>query len=633
MARKIKSLLSLPQVNAIWYCAIRCMRTWIEIKKGSEEFVRPYVFAVIHQNSNIVLNLEVLQSVPTHDEVQRKLDKTMLKPMEKSVSPHRPLEIHFEDRSLADSLHPILQEVGVVTAYKPQRKQMSQLLDEIHKGVFDPEDNLPGLLKQPGVKPEIVGKLYAAASLFFHAQPWIHLVDVDLLAIKVGNQCDPYYVSIMGNAGHEYGLCVFRSWQEVEAFFTAADPIDAIPQQGRHVFLYNSPPYVNFDDIDAIEKYGWQLPASNLFPTPLLFMPDKILRPKTDMLQWYEAALRALPVFVEKYLQVNSDGSYPPAETELKIQTSAGEVKVCIRYPGGDLTQVRSWTSRRKENSSAVELASLPFPDRRGMEGDIAHFAAGMGGLAVFIDPTIYDAQNIMYDAWDEPDPTRRKQLAKKALKTSPLCADAYVLLAEQARARLQSLELYQSGVDAGRRALGEKFFADDENLGHFWGIMETRPFMRALQGLATTLWDLNRPEEALPHYLELLRLNPGDNQGIRYLLLDLLFELGRVDAVETLLKDYPDDWSADWSYSEALLAFRKFGDSRQAKKALKHALEVNRHVVDYLTGKKRIPSVQPPYITMGGEDEAIQYASQHLNHWRKTPGAVAWLARAIQKA
>jgi tetratricopeptide (TPR) repeat protein len=149
------------------------------------------------------------------------------------------------------------------------------------------------------------------------------------------------------------------------------------------------------------------------------------------------------------------------------------------------------------------------------------------------------------------------------------------------------------------------------------------------LVGLATTLWELNRPEEALAHYLELLRLNPGDNHGIRYLLLDLLFELGRVDGIETLLKDYPDDWSADWSYSEALLAFRKFGDSRQAKKALKHALEVNRHVVDYLTGKKRIPSVEPPYITMGGEDEAIQYASQHLNYWLKTPGAVAWLAEA----
>jgi len=630
MACKIKSLLSLPQENAIWYCAIRCLRTWIEIKKDSGEFVRPHVYVVVHQNTSTVLNLEVLQSAPTPDEVQQKLYQTMLKPLDKIVSPNRPLEIHFEDRSLADSLHPTLQEVGVVTAYKPQRRQMSQLLDAIQKGVFDAEDKIPGLLKQPGVKPEVVGRLFDAALAFFRAQLWIHLVDVDLLAILVSDQRDPYYVSIMGNAGHEYGLCVFRSWQEVETFFTVADSMDAIPQQGRHVFLYNQPPYVSFNDIDAIEKYGWQLPASNLYPTPLLFMPDKVLRPKTDMLQWYEAVLRALPVFVEKYLQANSDGSYPPAETELKVQTSAGEVKVCIRYPGGDLTQVRSWTSRRIKSSSAVELASLPFPDRRGMEGYIARFTADMGGFSMFIDPAIGAAQNIMYDAWDEPDPARRVRLAKIALKTSPLCADAYVLLAEQTRTRQQSLELYQSGVDAGRRALGEKFFADDENLEHFWGIMETRPFMRALQGLATTLWDLNRPEEALAHYRELLRLNPGDNQGIRYLLLDLLFELGRVDDVETLLKDYLDDWSADWSYSETLLAFRKFGDSRQAKKALKHALEVNQHVVDYLTGKKRIPSVKPPYITMGGEDEAIQYASQHLNYWRKTPGAVAWLAEAI---
>ena len=50
-------------------------------------------------------------------------------------------------------------------------------------------------------------------------------------------------------------------------------------------------------------------------------------------------------------------------------------------------------------------------------------------------------------------------------------------------------------------------------------------------------------------------------------------------------------------------------------------AFEVNKHVPDYLTGKKRIPSIRSDMITMGGEDEAVNYASANLNHWRKTPG------------
>ena len=149
------------------------------------------------------------------------------------------------------------------------------------------------------------------------------------------------------------------------------------------------------------------------------------------------------------------------------------------------------------------------------------------------------------------------------------------------------------------------------------------------MEGCATTLWALGRRDEALAQYRELLRLNPGDNQGIRYLQLNLLLELDRIDEAEVLLKEHQDDWSADWAYSEALLAFRKSGSSRQAQTALKRTLKVNRHVPDYLTGKKRIPLERSPYITMGGEDEAIQYASQHLNYWRKTPGAVAWLEKA----
>ena len=186
-----------------------------------------------------------------------------------------------------------------------------------------------------------------------------------------------------------------------------------------------------------------------------------------------------------------------------------------------------------------------------------------------------------------------------------------------------------QKGVEAGRRALGSTFFEDDENTGHFWGILETRPFMRSLAGYGTTLWELGRRDEALAQYQELLRLNPGDNQGIRYLLLDLLLEMDRIDDAGALLKEYPDEWSADWAYTEALLAFRKSGSNRQSKAALKRALKVNQHVPDYLTGKKRVPLERSPYITMGGEDEAIQYAAAHLNYWRKTPGAVAWLEDA----
>jgi hypothetical protein len=123
-----------------------------------------------------------------------------------------------------------------------------------------------------------------------------------------------------------------------------------------------------------------------------------------------------------------------------------------------------------------------------------------------------------------------------------------------------------------------------------------------------------------------MLRLNPGDNQGIRYSLLNLLLTLNRDAEAQKLLKQYEDDGMAEWLYTRALLAFRTGGASAAAETALREAMDSNAHVLVYLTGRKRIPAHLPDYVTWGGEDEAITYASSYLAHWRRTPGAIDWL-------
>ncbi|MEK7245463.1 MAG: hypothetical protein AAB223_05545, partial [Pseudomonadota bacterium] len=66
----------------------------------------------------------------------------------------------------------------------------------------------------------------------------------------------------------------------------------------------------------------------------------------------------------------------------------------------------------------------------------------------------VADAQDIMYKAWDATAHQQRVALARKALAVSPLCADAYVLLAqESARPLDEALALYRQGMEAGERA------------------------------------------------------------------------------------------------------------------------------------------------------------------------------------
>lgn len=239
----------------------------------------------------------------------------------------------------------------------------------------------------------------------------------------------------------------------------------------------------------------------------------------------------------------------------------------------------------------------------------------------------LQDAQDLIYDAWESPDPRKRVKLAYDALARSPDCADAYVIFAEEIPGTLEEKrDMYAAGVEAGERALGGRPFKED--VGHFWGLLETRPYMRARAGLAACLWELAEREEAVTHYRDLLRLNPNDNQGVRYTLLGCLLALGRDDEAGELLDspDYADDGTAMWPYSRALLTYRREGPSERAGVLLQEAIEVNPHVPVYLVGRKRVPKELPDLIGLGDESEAIAYAADCLEAWRSTPDAVEWL-------
>lgn len=222
----------------------------------------------------------------------------------------------------------------------------------------------------------------------------------------------------------------------------------------------------------------------------------------------------------------------------------------------------------------------------------------------------------------------RRAKLAKQALDLSPDCADAYVLLAEQARTAKEALKLFEQAVSAGERALGPETF--QKHVGHFWGLLETRPYMRAREGLAHVLWSLGRREEAADHVREMLRLNPNDNQGHRYTLASWLLNLDQDDELAKLLKQY-EEGSASWTYTETLLAFRQQGDTPAARKQLKKAQKANPHVPSYLLSEQPLPQEQPPYYSPGEESEAIIYAAGGLSAWRSTPGAITWLRKATK--
>jgi tetratricopeptide (TPR) repeat protein len=152
---------------------------------------------------------------------------------------------------------------------------------------------------------------------------------------------------------------------------------------------------------------------------------------------------------------------------------------------------------------------------------------------------------------------------------------------------------------------------------------------MRARFSLAQALWDVGERHEAIEHAFELLRLNPGDNQGVRHVLMTWLLETGLDEQAKQVIDSYPDDDFAMTRYARALLEFRGKGDNRQARKHLNSALAANPYVPDYLLGRERMPDILPAYMGIGDETEAIACTQLQRAAWEQTPGALDWLRRS----
>ncbi len=285
----------------------------------------------------------------------------------------------------------------------------------------------------------------------------------------------------------------------------------------------------------------------------------------------------------------------------------------------------RKASGTRRPRRTDPPASSKAPPDDPPPLHFMERFLSMTRGPATGPDPLV-DAQDLIYEAWESP-PRRAAALAKQALEISEDCADAYCILAGGAKSLSKATQLYQQGVAAGERAIGPQAFKED--VGHFWGLLETRPYMRARAGLAAALWTAGDEAEAVAHYQDMLRLNPGDNQGIRYVLLGCLLQMGAWDDAERLHAAYHDDGMATWVYSRVLLDFQSKGDSPAARKALSRATATNPHVPAYLLGEAELPATLPACFGLGDESEAILYVAEHQAAWLTVPGALVWLRGA----
>ncbi len=167
------------------------------------------------------------------------------------------------------------------------------------------------------------------------------------------------------------------------------------------------------------------------------------------------------------------------------------------------------------------------------------------------------------------------------------------------------------------------------------WLCLENRPALRLLAH--RTFRALEDPERgvACDDFIQLaeklIRLNPGDNHGIREALSRAYLARGWPQKAIELTERYPDDFCGP--ALNRILALVTVGRNADAQSELSANYEGHAVAIKMLLAKKpRQPKSDSAYgIAMGGTHEAWLYRMSSLALWEKH-GAIDWLRKACKK-
>lgn len=549
----------------------------------------------------------------------------------------RPARVEVRDPALRDALADLLAKLSTSVAVVDEMAGVREVLNNLEAEATGGR-RFPGLLESPGVTLDRLRAFADAAALFYTARVWEYLSNEDLIAVvSEGMPRAMRHVSVLGQGGQQFGISFFDSRAAFERVIDSANA-------GRSASRANGVTFGPIDELPFADADTWldyALPVAGARAYPLaadLRRNGSIHRPDASGLAYAEALLRALAETTEDELDAG--------RWEKRVQTCDGDAELTLTLPflldaetGHTPTASRLAAMPRVAERSSVRIARLiegrsfeslddlnANTDRASERGPFDAAAKEVAGRDL---TALERAQELAYDAMDAGGRLRIKR-ARQALGVSADCADAWTILAESASTPGVALARYEQAVAAGVRAIGAE--RCEEFKGEFWGHLETRPYMRARLGLAQTLGDVGRHEESLAHYRELLRLNPNDNQGVRYLLAAALLERNRDAELGALLDEYGDDVQALWPYARVLWLFRSEGDTARTRAALAAARRANPHVVRYLVNPDLLPFGRPSHFALGSKDEAAYVAEELGGAYSATADATSWLRSQARK-
>jgi len=185
-------------------------------------------------------------------------------------------------------------------------------------------------------------------------------------------------------------------------------------------------------------------------------------------------------------------------------------------------------------------------------------------------------------ELWWAGDRRGAAKLFRRALEVDPQHADTHNhlgIISLEARRLKAAEQHFRAAIDGGQRHL------ERDGTEVRWGFVENRPYLRGLANLAIVLVERKSWAEALAIHRQMLKFNPNDNQGVRYLIgpecLRVGDNEGAIKAFEKCLQE-----EVGCAFGLALAKLRARGASAEIGDALVTGFAANRYVAPMLLGE-----------------------------------------------
>lgn len=186
-----------------------------------------------------------------------------------------------------------------------------------------------------------------------------------------------------------------------------------------------------------------------------------------------------------------------------------------------------------------------------------------------------------------------RLKWIRKARKLEPDHVDAALaeileISKNPCEQEVQIFELLQKA----EKQLRERGYFRKASIGDFWGLVETRPYMRVCHIYVETLLINRKMRLAARECESMLHLCKGDNLGIRYTLIHIYVYLEEEKAAQKLFDAYEGQEETRFPIAMALLSY-KLGKEEAAQAYLQMLLNNNKDTKKFFSayGTKKLES------------------------------------------